>query len=428
MKLLHNIITVLLLTVIMITTAFPGYGLQVSKNVFAYSLDNTNNDSVKKTFTCLSIPEDYDMSFEAEVSIKNSRADTYKIAGISIYADNKNYWHLVLSEAPEAKEKKRFVELAEMYKGQWNAQGAGSAKLSLASFYNNYFNWEYNHPYLMKIILSSDSITGSIYELDGTLKWERKYSLSANNSIKKGVPALTTEAFNTKFENVKVTSSNGIDVNKTSSDTKTMKIINNISSKYPVFNVETNTDITGKKTGYFHTEEINGKWWTIAPDGNAFFAIGTGQVTYVGFFSQTLGYSPYGQNTKAIYGSEEEWAETTANRLNEWGFNLLGINSNEHLRYQGLAHTLYLGFSTKFCANGEDYTIYPSDNNGHTFPNVFSPKFSYYCEDLARQITEDNQDDPWLFGYYLDNELAWWGKNYNTAYGLTDLVIEKENT
>ncbi|MDJ0304662.1 hypothetical protein, partial [Dehalobacter sp.] len=391
------------------------------KNQYLY------NDAIKKSFSRLNTPEVYEMTFESEVNIENSKVDTYKVAGISVYDDSKNYWHLVLSEAPETKGKKHFVELAEMYNGKWNAQGAGDTKLSISSSYDDNFTWEYKHTYLLKISLTSNSITGSVYELDGTLKWKRKYNLSVTNSVYKGTPALTTEAFNTIFDNVKVTSSNRIDVNKISSDTKSMKT-NNLNEKYPAFTVETNPDITGKKTGYFHTEEINGKWWTIAPDGNAFFAIGTGQVTYQGFYSQELGYSPYGQNTKALYGSEEEWAETTADRLKEWGFNLLGINSNENLRYQGLAHTGYFGFSTKFCNYGEDYAIYPSDNNGHTFPNVFSPKFKYYCEDLARQITEDNQDDPWLFGYYLDNELAWWGKNYNTAYGLTDLVIEKENT
>ena len=34
------------------------------------------------------------------------------------------------------------------------------------------------------------------------------------------------------------------------------------------------TDIKGEKTGFFHAEQIDGRWWLITPDGNAFYGIG----------------------------------------------------------------------------------------------------------------------------------------------------------
>ena len=30
-------------------------------------------------------------------------------------------------------------------------------------------------------------------------------------------------------------------------------------------------DLTGEKTGFFHTQKIDGRWWLVTPDGNAFF-------------------------------------------------------------------------------------------------------------------------------------------------------------
>ena len=30
--------------------------------------------------------------------------------------------------------------------------------------------------------------------------------------------------------------------------------------------------IQGKKTGFFHTQKVNGKWWIISPEGNVFFS------------------------------------------------------------------------------------------------------------------------------------------------------------
>ena len=31
------------------------------------------------------------------------------------------------------------------------------------------------------------------------------------------------------------------------------------------------TDIRGEKTGFFHTEKIDDRWWLVMPEGNAFF-------------------------------------------------------------------------------------------------------------------------------------------------------------
>src|ERR1035437_6664305 len=39
-------------------------------------------------------------------------------------------------------------------------------------------------------------------------------------------------------------------------------------------------NLKGEKTGYFHTQQINGRWWLVTPEGNAFFSKGVDNVSY----------------------------------------------------------------------------------------------------------------------------------------------------
>src|ERR1035437_895872 len=42
------------------------------------------------------------------------------------------------------------------------------------------------------------------------------------------------------------------------------------------------TKIKGKKTGFFHTEQINQRWWLVTPEGNVFFAKGVESIELSG--------------------------------------------------------------------------------------------------------------------------------------------------
>ena len=33
-------------------------------------------------------------------------------------------------------------------------------------------------------------------------------------------------------------------------------------------------DIVGERTGFFHTQEIDGRWWLVTPEGHGFFGVG----------------------------------------------------------------------------------------------------------------------------------------------------------
>jgi hypothetical protein len=65
--------------------------------------------------------------------------------------------------------------------------------------------------------------------------------------------------------------------------------------------------IKGNKTGFFHIEKINGKFWFIDPDGYVFLSKGVNHVDYYGDYSPTLGYSPYNKVVSAKYESPQAW-------------------------------------------------------------------------------------------------------------------------
>ena len=85
--------------------------------------------------------------------------------------------------------------------------------------------------------------------------------------------------------------------------------------------------LKGRKTGFFHTEQIGGRWWLVTPEGNAFFAKGVGSVDMGDRNS-----SPEELKTLATERARE---------LKGWGFNT--VHTRE--RVPGMAYTLILGLA-----------------------------------------------------------------------------------
>ena len=94
------------------------------------------------------------------------------------------------------------------------------------------------------------------------------------------------------------------------------------------------TALHGSPSGYFHAEQIQGVWWLVTPEGNAFYSKGVNNVNYAGDHSPKLGYSPYGKLVKEKYGSPQKWAAATAERLAGWGFNTVGAWSSAVMNEQ----------------------------------------------------------------------------------------------
>ncbi|MDW8030078.1 MAG: hypothetical protein RMK94_17000, partial [Armatimonadota bacterium] len=101
-------------------------------------------------------------------------------------------------------------------------------------------------------------------------------------------------------------------------------------------------------------------------------------------------------------------------------FNVLGANNSVKARYQGLAHTEFLAFGSDFASVAD---IVPKVH-WTGFPDVFDLRFERFCDLRAKQRCAPNKDDPWLLGYFLDNELEWWGKS-GRPWGMAEEAWKK---
>jgi agarase len=155
--------------------------------------------------------------------------------------------------------------------------------------------------------------------------------------------------------------------------------------------------VRGKTTSFFHTERIAGKWWLITPEGNAFLSKGVNHVSFRGDHSPALGYAPYGRAVQARYGSASKWAEATAARMREWGLNTVGAWSSAEMFEQRMPYTLILGLADSAGANWQRGEV----------ADVFSTQFKQAVRRQARRLCAPRAQDPFLLGYFSDNELRW---------------------
>ncbi|NWL20630.1 beta-galactosidase [Pseudomonas umsongensis] len=101
---------------------------------------------------------------------------------------------------------------------------------------------------------------------------------------------------------------------------------------------------------------------------------------------------------------ERRWTAHTLDRLQAWGFNTLGnwsaatLNDAERVPY-----TLPLSIV------GDYASISTGSDWWGGMPDPFDPRFAMATERAVAIAARDHRDDPWLIGYFADNELAWAG-------------------
>ncbi len=161
------------------------------------------------------------------------------------------------------------------------------------------------------------------------------------------------------------------------------------------------TDRSVRPSGFFRTEKINGRWWLIDPSGGLFINKGVVSVrqnpTDTG--ADTL------QNK---FGSETQWAESTAKMLASAGFNGTGSWTENEL-ISTVSPRLVTTKLWTFMASYGKQRGGTYQQPGHTgYLNdcifVFDPEWEPFCEEYAQKLAE-TKDDPWLLGHFSDNEL-----------------------
>lgn len=240
--------------------------------------------------------------------------------------------------------------------------------------------------------------------------------------------------------------------------------------------------------GFFRTEKRDGRWYLVTPEGHPFYSLGVNAVaadggrTYVSGreamfsalpqageplaqfygegnnndgngsssgrnFNQGRWFDFYAANLERSHGKactpaaatssaaavecpapvldHQRWQGHTLDRLQAWGFNTLGNWSEPELgQANRLPYTLPLSI-------GGDYTsISTGADWWGRMPDPFDPRFAMATERAVAIAARDHRDDPWLIGYFADNELAWAAPGddpkarYALAYGTLRLTTD----
>jgi len=191
--------------------------------------------------------------------------------------------------------------------------------------------------------------------------------------------------------------------------------------------VGSDTGVNDLATGFFRlSQHGDGRWWVIDPCGRGIVLLGVDHVTYHGHWCDTTKKFHHLEEMKKRFPNEEDWRVDTLGRLRKWGFNMLGAGSSDDLHHRGLVHTTFLSMGDTWAYDkDESHWICPNEGRPcSAFPNVFHPDWRKHCDEIAARLCAPNKDDPWLFGYFIDNELAWWGRSSEWGTSGTGLFDE----
>lgn len=173
-------------------------------------------------------------------------------------------------------------------------------------------------------------------------------------------------------------------------------------------------------TGFFRVEQNDdGRWWLVDPEGNPFISVGTTGVRTTDqtpvegreFLYEELpdkdgpygsawldkGLSFYKLNALRKYGSLEAWRDRVLERFRKLGFNTIANWSEEiMLRQQVVPHVRTLSSRLEGAPMAS-----------RRFADVFDPKWERVLDESFAELAAPNKDDPWLIGYFVDNEMPW---------------------
>lgn len=174
-------------------------------------------------------------------------------------------------------------------------------------------------------------------------------------------------------------------------------------------------DITEKATGFYHVAQINGRWWSIDPEGHLFLNIGVAAVS--------PGLSANEQKALSDrFGTKGNWLQSTRSLLLDNGFNSLGawsdaneLRKSPEQATHPLSYTVLVNFMQIYASKNRKHhnSGYPDGWMKGAIP-VFDPEFQITVDQIARNITTKFKDDPNLYGYFTDNELPFTRSNLDT--------------
>lgn len=208
---------------------------------------------------------------------------------------------------------------------------------------------------------------------------------------------------------------------------------------YPFCELGGDRSKTLKATGFFRTEQIDGRWYFVDPHGHPFFSTGMDLVGWRqgSFATRVTGREflfeelpPAGAawltpgkdvsfhiaNVMKRHGAEWQpvWERRIIERLKNWGFNTVANWSDREIAVAGgMPYVLPLsGWTTKRTFP------FPWD-----FPDVFSKEFEQNVDEAARKQVAASRDDARVLGWFIGNE-PHWAREFGSLKPWADMLLE----
>jgi len=166
--------------------------------------------------------------------------------------------------------------------------------------------------------------------------------------------------------------------------------------------------LKGEKTGFFHAQRIEGRWWLVTPEGNAFFSKGVDNVSY----------APEADSSPKAPDDPTAWAAMAAGQLRGWNFNTAGAWSASQLYTTGIAYAPVINV-----ASSVQRDVWLKGG----VVDYFSQEFRNAADGVAQRLCAPHAKDPWLLGYFTDNELRW-GKDWRSGESLLEDYLKMPET
>ena len=351
------------------------------------------------------------LSMRARIVPERNEEEETATLGITAYQSPENYWQLSLVRASDKAKKpgRRYFELKAMVASVWG--GDKDAARKIESEQNA--GWEFGRAYDLALDVGPDHAEGTITDAEtGAVVFHARY-VPADGAAPfvQTRPAISTSGWlRGTISAVSCSAPPPQPVSRgPDSSGPEGRYAGAPAPAYRPSGPE--TGLRGTATGFFHMETIDGRDWPIDPVGRAVILAGTQHIKPWGTFSDAAGYSPYGRFVATNYPSTAAWAEETLARLDDWGFTMLGnACALGVLAHKTLPHVRNIQLGQRVSRGDPDWYVKPwLFRPCSALPNVFHPGFAAACEWRAREQCAPYKDDPWLIGWFIDNELAWWG-------------------
>ena len=162
------------------------------------------------------------------------------------------------------------------------------------------------------------------------------------------------------------------------------------NTEKPYKNLPKRISIPKGKT-FFSVKQDKGKYWLVDPDGEKFISKGVNVV--LAEDGAVLQNSEY-YDVTSKYKDMADWAKSTIKRLKKLDFNTIACWSDVSTFYYSMPFTVILNVQS---------------TSDHRLVDVFDPAFTENADQAAASKCKRYKEAKYLLGYFIDNELPWYG-------------------